>query len=1049
MLNNIKKLKYLYLIALLTLSICCFGLFGFVLNDNVYAQEAILSSVSYQPSYLVGDEIELQSATIELDGKKVDADKSIIFPDGRKYSLDNVTLSQGGAYTIVYSSVINGNYVEKTIDIEVKSKLYEVVGEGSANYYESYSLRGIPSVDKHESNPNYSIDKVKEDDITGVLVSLNSGDIFKYNKILDLSDTGIYDSILKLNVIPSYIGKKDFTILYITLTDIYDENNFVRVVINASYSLDYERYNHTSLYQAGFNEQPTKGLNRFENKVYQSPHYGGLHTALSFSGLPYANRTIAEDNFSFSFDAQTNSIYVTNYHFNFLNYYGDKVDTSLVIDLDDPTYFPEPWAGFTTGEVYLSVEAGGYINSTATIAITDIYEEKDLSNQTLVDKEAPNLQVDLSNYDEDALPYGEVGSAYKIFDATAHDIYDGDCKVDVAVDYQGSNDTSINVSLNNDNTFIPKYKGLYRITYTASDGNGNVAQKQYFIKVVDENSNPIVITLNQKEVNEKVGETVDLQKVSISGGSGILDKQVKIICLADNSESVMDYSDNMSFQLLKVGQYKVIYTVSDYNNQKKEASYIITALDRADPVYLNEKVVEDALPKFLIAGFSYSLPEMKAHCYSDINKDIDSKITVSQGAIDGLSFTPDISSSEVEITYSATYNNITTTKTFKRPVVNVFKEQNKIDMSKYFVGENVSSSFEKVGSKKYATYKVLNDTKLYYVNALSAEDFSVTLSLNDNNLANFDKISLCLRDSVDSNIVVKANIYIKSSQLYMKVENTSVEYSLGSPYNNNFEFGYSDFARSFTGGTYSSFVAKDSNGKDFNGFTSKMVDFSIEFYGVKGEGTQLMISKIGNQTLTDATKDTMRPVITVIDAPNGNYALDTVLELPKAYAYDLLSPTLKSFNVKVTGPSGTVTSNSNVKLDSVPVDNYSITLNEFGTYKIVYTATDIKGNIATVTLKLTVLDSIPPEINLLGTNKTSVSIDETVKFVDMEYFDNITEKDYLLSMIYVLRPDGGMDKISIKNREYVFNLKGEYKLYYFVQDEAGNYSTIINCINAK
>lgn len=113
-------------------------------------------------------------------------------------------------------------------------------------------------------------------------------------------------------------------------------------------------------------------------------------------------------------------------------------DATLIADLKDLNYenakiygsdwgtgypgYSNPFKGFTSGEVYLSVyaEDNYYISSEVNFSISEIYGI-DLTANKSFDNAKPFMKIDMAGYETDNLPVGCTGTPYKLFDATAID----------------------------------------------------------------------------------------------------------------------------------------------------------------------------------------------------------------------------------------------------------------------------------------------------------------------------------------------------------------------------------------------------------------------------------------------------------------------------------------------------------------------------------------------------------------------------------------------------------------------------------------------------
>ena len=305
-------------------------------------------------------------------------------------------------------------------------------------------------------------------------------------------------------------------------------------------------------------------------------------------------------------------------------------------------------------------------------------------------------------------------------------------------------------------------------------------------------------------------------------------------------------------------------------------------------------------------------------------------------------------------------------------------------------------------------------------------------------------MTVVLTDSVDPKISVRANLYVSSKGvLTMNIGNSDIIYTLGNAYNNDILVNFSSTNCSIFVGAYNVFLLGNYDGQDFTGFPSEMIKFSIEFDGVTGSGVEMLAKKVCNQTLSDDTEDYSKPIVSVLDSPSGNYELGSIVYLPEAYAFDVISPFVNSFKVKVTGPSGQILNDTMDNVKANYPNGYSFKLEEFGNYQIVYTASDLNGNNVTKRVDLTVIDSQAPVIELSGKTPEKVRLNAKVKVSAMTATDTMTPEKEILKVVYVIGPDGSIIKLDHK-LQFTATIKGVYKVYYMAQDQAGNYATVIN-----
>lgn len=205
-------------------------------------------------------------------------------------------------------------------------------------------------------------------------MNLAAGDTFKYNKPLDLTGKTEADTIVSFYITPEINGIADVRDVKVRLTDIYDENNFIEIVVfdnctvenNGGAVATYSgaRYSGYDNY-VGYKNWGSSDI--YYNVRYQSE--GGYAS--------YGQSFITDDGepFKFSVNYAAKAVYG-----NGIDGSGNAYLSHCIADFDDSDYFGSPWGGFTTGEAYLTIYSDMYSKSTFGFTITEILDE-DLSEK--------------------------------------------------------------------------------------------------------------------------------------------------------------------------------------------------------------------------------------------------------------------------------------------------------------------------------------------------------------------------------------------------------------------------------------------------------------------------------------------------------------------------------------------------------------------------------------------------------------------------------------------------------------------------------------------
>ena len=299
-------------------------------------------------------------------------------------AIENDISWEDSGFTIVGKNLMfNGNVVYDDVSVETKALL-------------AYT-RMVSSAKKSSGSG---------DEPSGLKVTLASGDVFTYNEPIDLSgqtanitgkETSERDNIVCFYVIPETQGIADVYDVKIRLTDVYDEDNFIEIVVYAN-STDENEVAGDALYAgarssvqenyvgAHYKDYSNTGV--IKDTIYKDVDYytlGGYWSNLVSFAAPNGYENVRPFSFAinysekilYGFDQEaTNTMWCTHR----LAVFDDVFDEDGELMLSWSDYFDTLWEGFTTGEVYLSIYSDFYVNSSFTFVITEILGVADVSN---------------------------------------------------------------------------------------------------------------------------------------------------------------------------------------------------------------------------------------------------------------------------------------------------------------------------------------------------------------------------------------------------------------------------------------------------------------------------------------------------------------------------------------------------------------------------------------------------------------------------------------------------------------------------------------------
>lgn len=984
-----KRKKSIVLLSLL------FG--GFALLGGVaLAKIATAEEESLQTEYDYGYELHIPD--YEVNG--VDASEySLLYPSGLLKDGQEHTLDEAGKYTVKYSA----NGVVETESFIVQKPIVNFAMEDSVAYY------GV-----HEYAPNTN----------GLVVKVANGDKLQFNQIVDVSKMTKADSLFKFFVTPNSIGQEDVSTIVVRMTDIYDPTNYVDIQIR-NVSTTYGAWaDRQTYYAVRVGEQPAIAGTTV-NDLFGWPTYQAT------TGIdPYGMAIGSNVPWACTFDYANRDIWCSAYCL-----YEDWNGIPLG-DLDNPDYLDVPWQGFTTGEVYVSFYGISYQAPSMNLLITEV-AGIDLTKASFLDEEAPVIEVDLG--ENESAPDGLLNKAYKLFDATAIDAYDGVRKVATNVYYNYNTRGQVSV-YTKDGYFYPQMAGTYTIEYTATDTFGNKGVATVEVEVENQ-ADGMDFAINGKAETALAGEVVSVAKsVSVSNARG------KYTVTGKASLNGEEYElSNFAFRPMQAGDYTINLTVTDYVETVNK-TFTITVNNNDTPVFI-EGVV---LPNYILAGDKYSVPVLNAYDFSSGSANaLATEIYVAQddgGAVLLNGLLEVTGKQSVVITYKAQGAKGSSELSYTVPVVEVSSDS----------GYQVANNFKAIEGSVWVNVTdsavglvTSNDAKVRFVNALQAEQLSTAFRWSSENNA-FEKVNLYLTDSIDETISIKVTYYWQGETAYFALNDglpakvpTSVSAIGASTLLLNYK---ADTMQVYPTLTKKMNVTHTINGEVFNGFPSNKVYLDFELEGVSG-GAELFVQSINNQSICYWDGDFVEPQI-FAKRVSGDVAKDSLVTVYGGRAYDVFSNYVE-LSLKVTDP----TNQAVTTLDGVALNgkcdasrDYVIRVSVFGEYKIEFVAKDLNGNKKVLRYVFNVVDTLAPVVSL-DTSDASAALNETVTVRECAVSDDVTAKDKLVVYTFVMSPSEKMQ--TVQNGAFVAKERGEYIVYYYCYDEIGNvtiasYKVIVN-----
>ncbi|MDR0426193.1 MAG: hypothetical protein LBH24_03375 [Clostridiales bacterium] len=835
-------------------------------------------SETLSDAYELGGTFTLPRPTATVGGKQITAVTTVIFPSGDAYSLDRVTLSQAGKYTLEYVFIDNGKVVEK-------QKEYFTV------YGDAYWLS------KPEASAVYNAELPKP----GLQVSLVPGAVLSFGHILDVAAFTRADPLFRFYAVPSVAGERDFSALVFTLTDIHDETQTV------SFRANFYAYNNISYATAGHNGQLKGHENTANHNIIHSANIGAPFP-FSFYGLTYNGNEAV-----FSLDMVTKQVFAN----------GVKV-----IDMDDSAYYTNLWEGFTDGRVKLSVTALNYVANSANFVIT-YAAGADLASPKLTDLPGPAITTEADG--KTPLP-GAAGGSYKVFSASAYDgLAERPVKTAVYYNYADpSNRVDIGCA---DGVFKTDKAGVYTIEYSAADVFGNVNQKTVNIGVrASLPALDLAVATQGRVTSGYLGTLIPVAAHTVYTGPELgigVD-----VAVTFEGEAVAVTGGRFAAE--RAGTYAVTYTALDQAGRRETAGYNVSVTQSAHPVFFGEPELE----AYYIGGYDYVFPAFTAHDYTS-GRDVPAKIKIKVDDGAETAVTPGqrhavIGSRPQNGTIVITYyieesGSAVAAAVIERPVINAYLD-GKFDAARFF---DLDAGVEIQKNARNYTFSTSNSGGFGFIKRQLDDNFGVSFARDTRGA--FSAMSLYLTDSLNPEERVKLSLRPDGAGgMLMSVADIG-SYAVNA---NAFSFLYLAADRAFSVANVKYPIRAYTNRRPFTGFSSGMVYFRVEFEGVYGPSA-VAVTNFNGQPLNASTADVLRPRIKLYGDLGGYYTPGTEFVVPRAAASDIFDPNI-TFTLTVTAPDGSVVvaQDGTVLRNVDPSREYRIMLYSVGDYVLTYTAKD-------------------------------------------------------------------------------------------------------------
>lgn len=1008
--NGFVKTKKILIATLLTVFLLCVSS---SVPKLVNATEIpVYNGSTLEQNYVFGQKLTLPEATIKYDGYTKRAQVYTTFPSGRVVEDSILYLTEEGVYKVCFFAVFDGEQKSVEQKFSVQKKLFTVQKDTSSVEYATYKA------EEHNKDA-----LAISGEVSGAYVHLSAGDKLTYNKVIDLNGKTSLDSIVRIVFTPSVIGVQDVGAINVVLTDAYNPQNYV--TINA---LGNEENAASYVKVAASNGQVLSGWDYGGNRIFSGTNPFGYAMYCLFNGFS-AKRpsidTIDKNYLEFAMDYEEKTVHAVN------NY--NKKYSSVIGDLDSADDYGIVWDGFTTGECFLSVSCGDYVGQTADFVVQTIMGEQVISNDDFV-RSSPTLEIDYINYDKNDLPKAQVNKPYKLFDLSCKSPYFSNLKLEQKVyfDYNGLK-TPVEVS---NGTFTPTQKGEYTVEISVTDALEQSTVETYVVTATDQEMPIFISVVGAQQTSGKAGEFISICDIETNGGSG----EIKVEYSVTLNDKDIKVTDKQFFPT-NPGNYKVKVFATDYIGNEKTYEYTVQISPADKPVF----TVFPVMPKYLISGNEYQLQEIFAKDYiTSSNKDVKAEILYQDAygvkrAVNGK-IRPIVKNNEdiTVINYIAKIGDAEQRLEYQVPTI-IVRENNAIQIERLFVanGSNVAYSEESC-----VKFRFFDNTSYDFINPLAINGIDVRFSA-DAIGSNFEKLIVTLTDIYNPNQSIKLNYSLRGSKTEFTLNNQDTVYTTEKV------LGRANSVLAFTVDTVNEIVKFDTtstkkasiktyaNGQEYKGFDSGLVYLNFSFEGVTSVST-FKVNNISGKVLENSGEDFARPKLAILGDFGGNYQPGEKVKLPKIVSTDVVDGLL-SVKMSVTAPNDSyVFDESGLLLYNVENKEYSIKLEEYGSYKVFLQVVDNDGNPYKYSFEYRVEYDNAPIIKVEKVPTTGkVGKKIVVPAAKIEHSE-LGGKTTLIT--YLISDTGNIYKLT--DLAFVPQRAGIYTIRYYCIDELGNNSML-------
>lgn len=1021
-----RKIKKICITAC---AMCALGLGAIAATDTHNAKAepglsfssafTVEATYNYGEYFTVPDPSQVQIETGSLTTKAVSV--MLEFPDGTVKSQGDYLLDKTGKYTLTY---FNANGVSSSQTFTVNKSFYGLTGDASAEYLSNLTAKETTD---------------------GISVVLKSGESFSFNKPINLND--YENQVLEVcKVFPKFRKEYDVnpnaTTLSVKVVDCYDPAKFVEFYVWCGPAGDAPYYagagastqTLTGFEQSSRTDQMTDTYEGEAYKIHRPRRYQSLAAYGKWLSSRYDEDIAKHDGISLLWDMSTHQMKARN------------GDTFLLTDIDSPEVYGmntfDYASFFTTGEVYLNLEAYNYASTSFEVEIESILGMKgaELVDGTVADNRDPEVFVDAETTTGNTI-YLQKGKEVSLPEiSVVRDFnYYGNCNLSVYRNYGKLGQVSVKVK---NGKFTPTSVGDYTAVYTATDSYGRQGQYLLDMLVLDEEN--IVYNVSTLDALT-AAETNVIPQAQVSG----INKSVstRVVVSAPNGEEYFpDFNgvDGYEFVPEYAGVYTIKYIFKD-NVYEEEYSYTVACTDKNMAAFKDPFV----FPPYFMKNASYTIAPVTAYTAGEGRfKENEAAVYVS---VDGGEYQA-LSSSQMReykvqadntLQFKAVYgDNFVVSPLYSVVDVGYGKAIASKNYLQYMQGNYVLSEISKEGAKY--TY-VDGDASLQFINAISSSHFKLEF---DFVATEAKDLSIILRDvrSPKNNYVICTYEQLSDGKLTLsarqyengKLVSESSVYTKRSEWSGEYLFEYKENALAV-------------EGTSIGGIRPFATDGALlEIYATDVQNCSINVSMVNNQKFAKSMRES-KPQMSFA-TNNGTWEMNDVYTVAPCYVYSALSSVLlKDVKVTVTNAKGEIVQSlDGVRLENVTADRtYDIRLTQIGQFRVLYTVSCV-GSISDGETVLTneddyiinISEGIAPTIRFDdGSNENTVVklvVGSTHNVKKFSVSDNVSEEKNI--KVYTMIFDEGfhLEGNGLNVGTYTFNRVGKFIVCVIAYDEKGN-----------